>query len=192
MIHSLNPCFRDEETEDLRCTVTFLRRQSEGITQCGRTRSEDGHIEQEAFNTIPSDHTKQTNILRLMDLWSNSIGPSRKLHHGILSQGNSSKPVGQPYTLQGHLVSFHLPWWPQLLSNNQVLPFGMKTDATKCYCLEHGIFWSTTELYTAKYLYSLHPETILPTGQAHIVVTLTGEEESGTICHMRVQLGLGI
>ena len=72
-------------------------------------RSEDGHIEKEAFNTIPSDHTKQTNILRLMDLWSNSIGPSRKLHHGILSQGNSSNPVGQPYTLQGHLASFHLP-----------------------------------------------------------------------------------
>ncbi|KAM7229828.1 hypothetical protein CapIbe_018545 [Capra ibex] len=51
--------------------------------------SEDGHIGKEAFSTMPSNRTKQTSILRLMDLWSNSIGPSRKPHHIILHQGNS-------------------------------------------------------------------------------------------------------
>lgn len=57
---------------------------------------------------MPSNHTKQTNILQLMDLWSKSIGSSRKLHHVILRQENSWNSVGQAYTLQGHLASFHL------------------------------------------------------------------------------------
>lgn len=87
---------------------------------------------------------------------------------------------------------FHLLCSPWLLSNNHALPVGMKTNATKCYCPEHGIFFflPTIKMYTSKCLYLLLQESILPTGQASIVVNLTGGEESGTVCHMRVQLGL--
>ena len=66
-----------------------LIRRNNSAWQDFRGRSEDGHIGKEAFSTMPSNRTKQTSILRLMDLWSNSIGPSRKPHHIILHQGNS-------------------------------------------------------------------------------------------------------